>query len=88
MGSLVSTPSIPKTKIVSVPVATANTSSTTTDASADTAPDNTSETATSEARSQSLLQRDRSRFGTIRTSFQGLLGLSDKSDQRKTLLGQ
>ncbi len=41
-----------------------------------------------EVRRQNLLERDRSRLGTIATSFRGLLGLSDKTTPRKTLLGE
>lgn len=43
----------------------------------------------SEARTQNLLTRDRSLFGTVTTSFRGLLGLvSGKGGQSKTLLGE
>jgi hypothetical protein len=42
-----------------------------------------------EARTQSLLTRDRSRFGTVTTSFRGLLGLATGGNtQPKTLLGE
>lgn len=42
----------------------------------------------SEIRASSLLARDRSRFGTISTSFRGLLDLVNTTRQRKTLLGE
>lgn len=41
-----------------------------------------------EARTQSLLRRSRGRFGTILTGFKGFLQQSQKSTQRKTLLGE
>lgn len=42
----------------------------------------------SEIRTNSLLSRDRSRFGTILTSFRGLLDLAGNNNKRKTLLGE
>ena len=42
----------------------------------------------SEMRAGSLLARDRSRFGTIATSFRGLLDLAGNAGKRKTLLGE
>ena len=43
-----------------------------------------------QVRKQSLLGRERSRFGTVQTSFRGLLGLSSAQAEqaRKTLLGE
>ncbi len=41
-----------------------------------------------EIRRQNLLGRERSRFGTVQTSFRGLLGLAENAPQRKTLLGE
>lgn len=41
-----------------------------------------------ETRKQSLLRRDRGRLGTILSSFRGILGLSDNTQPRKTLLGE
>ncbi|MGH1378095.1 MAG: hypothetical protein ACRBB3_04670 [Alphaproteobacteria bacterium] len=38
-------------------------------------------------RRQSLLSRNRSRFGTIATSFQGFVG-NENANSRKTLLGE
>lgn len=51
-----------------------------------TAPDTSEETA--QARRSGLLQRDRSRFGTIATSFRGLLSQNTNNAPRKTLLGE
>lgn len=82
MGSLTSRPSVPsQPQVVTVsqpapapaPVETVDT------------PD--PEEASREARRQSLLDRDRSRFGTVRTSFRGLLQDAG-NEQRKTLLGE
>ena len=88
MGSLASRPSVPapQPQVVFVP-------QTTTVADASTATENTSNDASdsqteSEVRQQSLLQRDRSRFGTVLTGFRGLLSLNENSGQRKTLLGE
>ncbi len=39
-------------------------------------------------REDNLLTRSRSRFGTIKTGFRGLLSLSDPTANRKTLLGE
>jgi hypothetical protein len=41
-----------------------------------------------EARTQSLLQRNRGIFGTVQTSFRGLLDLANNVTGRKTLLGE
>ena len=42
-----------------------------------------------EHREDNLLKRDRGRFGTVNTSFRGLLELARSNDQsRKTLLGE
>lgn len=46
------------------------------------------ETVNAEAREQSLLTRDRSRYGTVTTSFRGLLNLASNGGQKKTLLGE
>jgi hypothetical protein len=42
----------------------------------------------SETRAQNLLRRDRGRLGTILTGFRGILGLSNDTPSRKTLLGE
>lgn len=94
MGSLASRPSA-STEIVYVtsPSSSASASETasTTDAEATTA------TATAEAaeaaRTEDLLRRDRSRVGTVQTSFTGLSTASTKAAAqnaagRKTLLGE
>jgi hypothetical protein len=47
------------------------------------------ETSAAKAREESLLTRDRSRYGTVTTSFRGLLNLaSNGGGQKKTLLGE
>ncbi len=91
MGSLTSGPDIPAPtpQVVYVPQPV---NTTTTSASTATATDTQAEEqeVNTEARRQNLLGRERSRFGTINTSFRGVLGLSDASTsaQRKTLLGE
>lgn len=55
---------------------------------APTTPQATPEESAATARSNSLLQRSRGRFGTIQTSFRGLLDLANPAAARKTLLGE
>jgi hypothetical protein len=87
MGSLTSSPKVPSAapspQIVYVPSPYTPTDTTT--GTGTPAPDPKTP---SEVRAGSLLSRDRSRYGTIVTSFRGLLGLADHSDKRKTLLGE
>jgi len=89
MGSLTSGPSAPtpQPEIVYVPQPVNNTPTPVVTPSA-SEQEQTQEEANTEIRRQNLLGRERSRFGTIQTSFRGLLGLSDNGEQRKTLLGQ
>ena len=94
MGSLGSRPSIPaaptpaptsvQTVTTQAPVVT-----TTASQSTNTPSEAEREQAQSEARSNSLLNRSRGRFGTIRTGFRGLLDLAPaQAAGRKTLLGE
>lgn len=88
MGSLSSSPKAPtRQQIVYMPAPTTVATNTTT--SAETAENNAANSTAqaSKSRTQSLLSRSRSRFGTIATSFQGLLGNSNAGG-RKTLLGE
>ncbi|HRQ60869.1 MAG TPA: hypothetical protein PLO23_05090 [Alphaproteobacteria bacterium] len=98
MGSLTSRPKVPQQsapQVVYVPQpvysAPAPTPSyTPPPASATTpapTPQPTEEEQRSEARAQSLLTRDRSRYGTVTTSFRGLLNLAT-GGATKTLLGE
>ncbi len=106
MGSLTSGPSAPSTpspQIVYVPqtistspvtssltsTATSGAATTGSVASSDSTATNT-DAVINETTEQSLLSRDRSRFGTITTSFRGLLGLGEQAQAapRKTLLGE
>ncbi len=48
----------------------------------------TAEQIADEARKSGLLARDRSRFGTVLTSFRGLMMQGSNTSQRKTLLGE
>lgn len=99
MGSLTSRPKVPKQtspQIVYVPApqptytpAPAYTAPPAPTAVQPVTPSPTPDEEKAEARTQSLLTRDRSRFGTVTTSFRGLLGLaSGNSGQSKTLLGE
>lgn len=51
-------------------------------------PAQTPEQAAAQERQKSLLQRSRGIFGTVRTSFRGLLDLAADNQNRKTLLGE
>ena len=84
MGSITSRPTVPsQTQTVFVPQQTTSVTTTTiSDPSVEV------EGTLSEAREQSLLGRSRGRFGTIQTSFRGLLSTNDQATQRKTLLGE
>ncbi len=97
MGSLASRPSVPapQPQVVFVPApavtttqttGTTNTSGSTSTGGTDTAPSD--EALASEARTSNLLQRSRGRFGTVQTSFRGLLSAASSAGQRKTLLGE
>ncbi len=96
MGGLTSTSATPKQKVVYVPTATTSTATTSTTSAGDTSSSSkdTAQEIAAEAREQSLLTRDRSRYGTVNTSFLGLLdqddrqGQEDQQTMRKTLLGQ
>lgn len=99
MGSLSSRPSVPavQPQVIFVPAQTTTQSTLQTsssssggDASAGSGSDGAAAAAqtASEARTSSLLGRNRGRLGTIQTSLRGLLGLADTSGQRKTLLGE
>lgn len=50
-------------------------------------PEETAEQKAAQQRKQNLLQRSRGQFGTVLTSFRGLLGLN-AAPARKTLLGE
>ncbi len=91
MGSRTVSPRAPtQPQIVYVPAQT--TSTNTPSASDENQSSETSSAVTdeqrSETRTQNLLQRDRSRFGTVLSGFRGVLGLSDNAPQRKSLLGE
>ncbi|MGB0719003.1 MAG: hypothetical protein ACPGRX_00930 [Bdellovibrionales bacterium] len=93
MGSLTSRPKVPTQTVIyrtapTTSVTTVSTSSAESTSNTQNAENTTSE-AEQAARSQSLLQRERGRLGTVQTSFRGLLGLTDTAiAPRKTLLGQ
>jgi len=90
MGSLVlpsKAPSSPTTIIQSVPTSTVSTvAQTSSTASEETS--QSSDVLASEARSESLLRRNRGRLGTILTGFNGVLSDKTSTTQRKTLLGE
>ena len=88
MGSLTSGPTpSPSPQVVYVPQPV-NTATPTASAPSAEEVQAEEQAANQEARRQNLLGRERSRFGTVNTSFRGLLGLGDNSAQRKPLLGE
>lgn len=86
MGSLSSTPKVPQTQIVQVPVSTPQPPTQQPTQPVVSARERAEEE--SQERVRSLLSRGRSRFGTIATSFQGFLREIDQGNARKTLLGE
>lgn len=91
MGSLTSGPKAPaqQPQVVFVPQPI-NTVAPPASTPAPTAPEQQAQETATQVRQQNLLGRERSRFGTIQTSFRGLLGLTGQgaSSPRKTLLGE
>lgn len=83
MGSLFKTPKAPPALSAPSPVAVSTTAP-----SASVSADQTDTDIRNEAREQSLLRRNRGRFGTVNTGFTGFLGRIDSGDSRKTLLGE
>ncbi len=92
MGSLSSRPSVPAQPqvvfIPSQPTVSTPTAASQVDTAETDGGDSSVPQSASEAREQSLLRRSRGRFGTVQTSFRGLLGLSNTDTARKTLLGE
>ena len=88
MGSITSRPQVPsQPQTVFVPQPVASVTPTVTDTSASSGTETSQDVAT-QSRTQSLLQRERGRFGTIQTGFRGLLSQNDQAQSRKTLLGE
>jgi hypothetical protein len=94
MGSLASRPKAPatSTQVVYVPSYSPAPSASSKASETSSPPAQSTESDASEeqskARSESLLKRDRSRFGTVLTGFKGLLSSAVQSPHRKTLLGE
>lgn len=72
------------------PAATTSTSSTSSSSSTSGATDDVVQTPeqVEAERAENLLRRNRSRLGTVLTSFRGVLSQNDLSASRKTLLGE
>ena len=89
MGRLIS-PSKPKAvapQVVYYAPQPTTTPTTPTPTSAGEEPDKTPEQVETE-KAENLLKRNRSRLGTVLTSFRGILSQNDLSASRKTLLGE
>ncbi len=88
MGSLSSSPKAPQqSQIVYVPSTQASSNTVADNDSANVDESGGSSEEALKNRRQSLLSRNRSRFGTIATSFQGFVG-NENANGRKTLLGE
>lgn len=86
MGSLGSRPKVPSVqepRIVYMP-----TPLTTQDVTVTNVDEKSDAEKKAELRQQNLLTRGRGRFGTVTTSFRGLLSAINTSGQSKTLLGE
>ena len=88
MGSLSSRPDVPAQAQQQVIYYAPAPAQSTPQSSSPQTPDPTPEETAAAARKASLLQRGRGRFGTIQTSFRGLLDLANSTVARKTLLGE
>jgi len=97
MGSITSRPKVPTTpRVVYVPQpapapAPAPTQPATPPSNDAGGGNENNDTAAREVREQNLLTRERSRYGTVRTGFRGLLSLASAAGdntKRKTLLGE
>lgn len=92
MGSLASRPKVPKVQtqpqIVYVPTPVSTTSSPATTTAVTQSQEETQSENASEVRTENLLTRGRGRFGTVTTSFRGLLSAVNNASQSKTLLGE
>lgn len=80
MGSLSSSAKAPSPQVVYAPAP-----SITSDKASEA---DDSDAVAAKAREDSLLRRARGRLGTVATSLQGFLSEGDKSEKRKTLLGE
>ncbi|MDH5723023.1 MAG: hypothetical protein OEY94_06850 [Alphaproteobacteria bacterium] len=88
MGSLISTPKAAPTPIA-LQTQTTEPVTSISETSQGSETNESSTASASEIREANLLKRDRSRFGTIATSFRGFLDLADRNNSnRKTLLGE
>lgn len=94
MGSLSSRPSVPKQPSVvfvsQPPPSPAPITPSSTNEEGQGGNSQTDTTGAAVKRTENLLRRDRSRFGTVKTSFRGLLSslAGDQTSQKKTLLGE
>ncbi len=98
MGSIASRPKVPSAaqpQVIYVPQtvytpapSTATPTTNTGGGTGDTGGGGTAEPTASDVRTSNLLSRNRGIFGTVTTSFRGLLSLAAQTPQRKTLLGE
>jgi len=81
---------MPAPRVISVPAAPVANVSAATETSAPSAEETAAanDAARSAQRSENLLRRDRSIFGTVKTGLRGLLTQTTDAKQRKTLLGE
>lgn len=88
MGNITNKPKAPAPQIVYVPQPVYQAPATNTGTNASGNNDNNTPQTPEQQREKSLLSRNRSRLGTVLTSFRGLLTPLAQDAQRKTLLGE
>lgn len=91
MGSITSRPRVPQVQTVYVPQYTAPAVAAVAQPVAENGSADAEQSAQDavETREDGLLRRNRGRYGTVSTSFRGLLSAAaDRDDGRKTLLGE
>lgn len=91
MGSLASRPKVPgvqQPQVIYVPAPVQTTSSPAATTNVAPQPSGQKEDSSAAVREQNLLTRNRGRFGTVTTSFRGLLSAVGNGRQTKTLLGE
>lgn len=84
MGDITGRPKAPSQQVVYVPQYVYQDAT----SSGGTSGENPKTPTASEQREKNLLDRSRSRLGTILTGFTGILSPKDNDGQRKTLLGE
>lgn len=91
MGSLASRPKVPNVQqpqIVYIPAPVQSSPASTPLSTNPSVEETSTSENVAEQREKNLLTRNRGRFGTVTTSFRGLLNTNSANRQTKTLLGE